>query len=802
MFVTLKDSQKKTSYISIYFSKDFFFKSYNNLNIHLISIYKYNDDSGGYNHWYLFQIPIEKKIDKIYISIKKAKSGIEYKAELKKNKADNYFQEKSLKYNINNDFPSLSANSIFTGYLNYFWEKEDDFAEKLKQSLTKALIHKISNEKNMKIRSYNLFKIIKLCIKYDIKMGDIQYIDIIKDKIKLIYYITDEEIDKMISKKQTKIIELIVKILLDIDNKYLMKLIKGKNGKNRCHICRCILDINYEGIKLNNLAENNFDDFNFFQKSLLSAAKSKKEVIYIVNIVGEFKISLEFINKNIDILLQMNSDFFPIDIEPPNNKININEVYNIIKEIIDQTHKQKIENNIINIKVIIKNLLDIAAFKDLNELCVMLKFLPFLENREKAIIGKNLYDKIHVKGMNLIKEKKLTTEEIFKFITSQDVYYFENTYNNSQYRDPEIFKYIPITKGNQGDEEYLNNINIIKNKKLFELFSARSQQIKDEFYNILLNQMKKIIDFKSIFDIFPKQSIDSNFISLINGRIDKLKYTILDEAKENEKIIYDIFDDLFLANYNHSLNLNSICQILEINYDFTSNYFLHVLKTQKLEQVLRQIKRHIINFFLGQNKNNYYNAETMILLLLNSPNDMFSLDILDMMNNLIMKKEDFYQKEENQRYQLFEFFWEKCKHLCHNPKISEGKYLQEISKVKDELIKEISENSINYQLINNIIDDEKFHKKMLSLFKIEGKDPEEYLKKLKENVEICRKRFKQLEDAMEFLNSFFSKSKRKEMEYINIISIEYKYKKISEIIKTKNFFENNKDFDFETELEQ
>ena len=94
MFVTLKDSQKKTSYISTYFSKDFLFKSYNNLNIHLISIYKYNDDSGGYNHWYLFQIPIEKKIDKIYISIKKAKSGIEYKAELKKIKQTIIFKRK------------------------------------------------------------------------------------------------------------------------------------------------------------------------------------------------------------------------------------------------------------------------------------------------------------------------------------------------------------------------------------------------------------------------------------------------------------------------------------------------------------------------------------------------------------------------------------------------------------------------------------------------------------------------------------------------------------------------------------
>ena len=40
--------------------------------------------------------------------------------------------------------------------------------------------------------------------------------------------------------------------------------------------------------------------------------------------------------------------------------------------------------------------------------------------------------------------------------------------------------------------------------------------------------MKTISDLKSIFDMFPHKSIDQGFTFLINGKVDELKYTILD----------------------------------------------------------------------------------------------------------------------------------------------------------------------------------------------------------------------------------------------------------------------------------
>ena len=76
-------------------------------------------------------------------------------------------------------------------------------------------------------------------------------------------------------------IQLIVKIFLDIDDKYLMKLIKGNNGH---HICRSILDSFNGGLNLNNYINNiSNEDCAIFQNILLSVANNKNEVEYIIN---------------------------------------------------------------------------------------------------------------------------------------------------------------------------------------------------------------------------------------------------------------------------------------------------------------------------------------------------------------------------------------------------------------------------------------------------------------------------------------------------------------------------------------
>jgi len=56
-------------------------------------------------------------------------------------------------------------------------------------------------------------------------------------------------------------------------------------------------------------------------------------------------------------------------------------------------------------------------------------------------------------------------------------------------------------------------------------------------------------------------------------------------------------------------------------------------------------------------------------------NNNLTLYLLNQMDNMIVKEDDFYQKEEIQNFLFFKLFFEKCRGLLNNQDISEGKYL-------------------------------------------------------------------------------------------------------------------------------
>ena len=800
LFITESEIYSKTAELAIYIEENTLFScSYYNLKYFVISINEYKNEKSGFNYCFLIQVPYDKLIKRLSMTYKRRKNGILYNFIIDTNNIDNYFHV----YNIFNEYQdliSIEINSVFSEYLDYFWNKDDYQSEKLKKYLIQSIMNRISKENDFKIRIKNFLRILKLCAKFEIEVKNVEAMELrVKHKLEKDYYITEEEIDKIISKNKPRILKLIVLIYVKQDSQYLMKLIKGVNGPN---ICRKILDLIYENeINFDNLGFKRDEDFKTFHKILLSVSNTKNELEIVVKILEGLCPCLNFINENIDLILAMESKCFPINLDPPNEKDDIDEIFRLVNEIINKSSEKKVK--VINIEDIFDNLLNNAYYKDLKELCKLKKFVPLLSKDKK---GQNLmnylYTKIHQKGMSLISNKKLNTEEIFDFIMTHDVYYCKQIHAKSEFRDPEIFKYIPITKTNKDDIEYIKNISFIKNNRLFDLFSAHNYEVKKKFEEILLAQMKTISDLKSIFDMFPHKSIDQGFTFLINGKVDELKYTILDEAKDNEKNLFEIIDEWLLINFDNNCDLNYNCHVLEINYDFTSKYYFHIFKSKEMQLIVNYIRGNIIKFFLGQNKENYYSAESLIFLLLNSPNDQFRLYVLNQMDKFIMKKEDFYQKEENQRYQLFKLFWERCGDFRKNQNISQGNYLNEIILIKYRLINEIRSHDISYEMINNIIEEMSFYNKLDTLFKSENMDTKLIFTQLLNDVKICRERFEALEKINDYLNSFFSTSKKDEIEIINKKLLEYKKKKISDIIEVTNFFEDEEDFDLEELLEE
>ena len=142
-FITLSDKQAEKAILSVYLEEGEllgFFNTYYILNFFLISKNEYKNDKGGNNYYYLIQVPLDKQLRKLSLSIKKDKKGIQYEAVIDTNNIENYFQVNNLKYNHYDDFPFIDTNSIFTEYFDYFWDKKDVYSEKIKKKKVKKII--------------------------------------------------------------------------------------------------------------------------------------------------------------------------------------------------------------------------------------------------------------------------------------------------------------------------------------------------------------------------------------------------------------------------------------------------------------------------------------------------------------------------------------------------------------------------------------------------------------------------------------------------------------------------------------
>ena len=175
----------------------------------------------------------------------------------------------------------------------------------------------------------------------------------------------------------------------------------------------------------------------------------------------------------------------------------------------------------------------------------------------------------------------MEVEEIIFFMT-QDKYYSDLKFRKSGKNDPKIMEYIQIT---DEDQNYLKNIELIKKNRIYSIFI--DSKVENEFYSILLKQIKKIMDFKNIFDIFS--------------------------------LIFNIFNNWIIINCYNNLDLNNVFDRIFLNFDIPNKYFIYLLKnkTKYSERIIDFIKKRIIEInieLLEQNNN----PDLLIELLLNS----------------------------------------------------------------------------------------------------------------------------------------------------------------------------------------
>ena len=749
----------------------------------------------------IYQVYSDKKINKLSINIKDKFFNTEYNSKINVEN-DNYFYMDNLNISEKNDFFDASHIIIIKEYLTCIFEETKNMDKKIKVSLLNNILDTIYKERNFELKPNDILKIFKYCCEFKIEPKYINSLEVKKiqedQKYELDkkYYLSENDYENIdINKNKQKFLHLLIEIYSNYDSEHLFGLMKSKYGKNFSKETLYML-INNK-MKFKDLVFKDDKEFKGFQKNLLSVSIRRDEINYIIKLSKGLYNNLIFVKENLEDIGKIAGNY-SLSLNEPDVEDDIDQIFIILSDLITQIKEKKYK--IFNYDEIFEGLLNVFSNKDLNVLCKLHNIINILKNEKLNIKNiEKFYNKVHQKGMSLIKNKKLKSEEIIQFLVAQDVYYTSPNFTRNDNRDPEVFKYIPIT---DKDENYLNNINLIKQNKLWSIFSE-NHKMQTKFYQILIDQMKKIRDFKSIFDIFPPKLIDKEFTMLINGKFKDIILTVLDEQKENFEFLYKIFDNWILINDYNNLNLYDVIEQLEINYELTSKYFFYLLKAKEMQAITEKIKELIINFFLKQNQDGGNNAESLISLLLIAPTNQYLLFFLNQLNNQIMTEKDFYQKEETSSFLLFKLFFEKCNDLMKNEEIAEGEYLFRTVLIKNKILNDLQNYDVQYNLVYNLMEKEEvFYNKILVITgdKNEGK---KIFDGFKENMGICEQKLEELRIIEDFYTTFYGTTKENVINLIKRKTIELKNKNVSEIVKLgNNIFDENDNFNFEEAKEE
>ena len=526
----LNDKSKRNVFIIICLGKNdynnikFSFSSWNDAIVKSRILYvsnQYTFDKYS-SELFLIQIELCGSMDVLYITITENKKKINKTIFIKD--IDNYFFFDNL-FETNEILYKTSTDIKFTEFYDYFFDKKSNYEEKFKKDLMSSLIR---YESEILLDGNNILKIFKFCTKYELNMN--KMIKYIKLLVKKNLYIEQEnillysEIDNFLSNSNAiKIISHIY--IMQLKEKEILNEIINKT-KYKKEFSKAILSLLKDKI-IEPKDLFFFQKFNLekIQSFFLEQISSKKEINHIIGISQKLEKALEFIATNYTELYKkikaLSSIFdknFQIDLTNLEIGDNLSFILNLLKEIITISNSNSF--HLINYEILFKHLDDYFYEKDIDTYYQLNEYISLTEKYLNKQIIKEFNDKIHKKGMEMIKSNQMKVGKIFFFMTKMDKYYYSSTFKKSEKREPEIMKYIPLT---DIDPDYLKNIELMKNYEIINCFLG--SKMENEFYSVILDQVNKIIDLKFIFEIFPLKQINEKFISLINEKIKKIKYS-------------------------------------------------------------------------------------------------------------------------------------------------------------------------------------------------------------------------------------------------------------------------------------
>ena len=724
----------------------------------------------------LIQIPINKNSKKLTVLFEENNKQIKEKIEVEYNIRNYFYLEKII---YPNDIKRDIKNSdIINHFFIYFFDKICEKEERFKIDL----IQNISQKSKLELDIEVYFAFLKYCFYLNFKPRNINEIIIIK-----------EEYDTMLKKFDKKFykeyftfcdykkynLEYIEKIQLFVflmknyipnDKNFIAEIIKSKSINEYCLMVLYALDkkkIEPNLIKFINEKEQ-FD----FMKYLLEICNSFYEINLALKLSKNLTNSLKIIIQNYKSIyniikkeqnVSIGTNIF-LHFSELNDTDKINDIYNLIPDLIKINDTNEFIQ-IIDFKKLVDILIRFYYNKSIKEFWEIKKILDILKSQK--LIEENsieyFHKLLHNKGIRMIANNNMNVDEIIDFVFNKDIYYHDPRYNDDKLKDPIIFTYIKITKR---EKNYQHNIQKLKENKIWEIYQESSDYMKINFYNCFLDQLLTITDLEYIFELFPINLKDKIFFNLISNKLLVVIHSIFREKEENYEIIFKIFINYFKCSEANGVKANYF-EINKLDFIFVSKFYYY-LAIQKEEIVLNRLKNEILAFYFQQNLNKL-NGDILIQLILLSPDADFTLEIFNNMEYFVLTENDFYRKDNNINFQIFRLFFEKCSDLIKEYHLSKAKYLSKALLIKDKIKKDLLTNNIQYDLINNLIDEDNiFFNKILVIFDNDKNTTEEVYNRLKNNVNLCQEKLRKYELIEDYYSSFYKTTKRNIIEQIKL----------------------------------
>ena len=686
---------------------------------------KFNQDL----NYIIVQVPVRKDTKKLIINMEYNKEDEYYIGEIKSQiQTNNYFYQKNVFYALK-DY-DLTDNQIFSIYLDFFFDEKNNEDENLKSDLIFSLIHNIKrNYSYIELSGDIILKFINYSLLYGFVPENLEKIKVIKNKLPIdkSYYLKYENFnDYELSKgEKLELLSLLIQIYVKNDKDYLLSLLKGDLGSK---YFGSILDLlNTRRLYEYDLIFPNDKDNIFLQDNLLEFCETLVDINSVLSLSIGLTKHLTYLNERYEqiynIVTSKKYRSYLIETTRMDNNDKYQDIYKLLLNLIKKSKNSKYK--IIDFCQIFNELINyfyngtLEEFENLNELLNIL--------HDESLLSSELVVKyfryLHRKGVILIKTKALNINQIIDFLFNHDIFYYNKKYN--MHSDPTIFNSIPIT---DKEENYEVNIKEMKKCKIWELFTNEEKKI--QMYEAFLDQINRITELRFIFELFPEDEINKNFSRLIAVKVNEISGTISIEKQENYNMIFEIFKKYLKCLEKHNLTIF----IPKVNYEFNFKLYEYILKDNQLKKIVNKIKDEIIYFFLEFNINHNGIEEDIVNILLLTYETDLCIEMLDNMEKLVIKKSDFYKKEETKKYNLFKLIFQKCVNIINKKK---GKYVKETLKIREEIYKELYDLKVAFDKINNHFDEENsFFPRILLICNKEEKQAIKLNDKLKDGIQI------------------------------------------------------------------